>query len=55
MRLLPLDAAGAPLGAPGAEDRFDDARPVLALDTGHLLVETPGDPAAQLRTFACSR
>jgi hypothetical protein len=55
MRLLPLDAAGAPLGAPGAEDRLDDARPVLALDPGHLLVETPGDPAAQLRTFACSR
>jgi hypothetical protein len=55
MRLLPLDASGAPLGAPGAEDRLDDARPVLALDPGHLLVETPGDPVAQLRTFACSR
>jgi hypothetical protein len=55
MRLLPLDGSGAPQGAPSAEDRLDDARPLLAFGPGTLLVETPADSAAQLRMFACSR
>jgi hypothetical protein len=55
VRLLPLDAAGAPGGLPGPEDGMDEARPVLALGSGRLLVETPADAAGQLRIFACSR
>ncbi len=55
LRLLPLDAVGAPAGLPSAEDGMDEARPVLALPAGRLLLETPSDAARQLRTFACSR
>jgi hypothetical protein len=55
LRLLALDGAGAPLGAPSAEDTMDEARPVLALPSGRVLVATPADAARPLRTFACSR
>jgi hypothetical protein len=55
LRLLPLDLAGAPLGVPSAEDGLDEARPVLALSPGRMLVETPGDALRPLRTFGCSR
>jgi hypothetical protein len=53
LRMLALDAAGTPGGAPSGEDGMDEARPVLALASGHVLVETPADGARQLRTFAC--
>lgn len=53
LRMLALDAAGTPAGAPSGEDGMDEARPVLALPSGHLLVETPADAARQLRTYGC--
>jgi hypothetical protein len=53
LRMLALDAIGTPAGAPSGEDGMDEARPVLALSSGHLLVETPADGVRQLRTFEC--
>jgi hypothetical protein len=53
LRLLPLDLLGAPSAAPSAEPAMDEARPLLSLGAGKILVATPSDPAAQLRTFAC--
>ncbi|MGH7437692.1 MAG: hypothetical protein ACRENE_18600, partial [Polyangiaceae bacterium] len=55
LRLLALDAAGAPQGLPSAEEGMDEARPVLGLRSGHLLVAAPGDAARPLRTFSCLR
>jgi hypothetical protein len=55
LRLLPLDAVGAPTGLPSAEDAMDEARPVLALPAGRLLLETPSDAARPLKTVACAR
>jgi hypothetical protein len=66
VRLVPLDAAGAPTGAVSAEDELSDARALLftsARSSGapptsaplEVLVATPSDAAAQLRVFACSR
>jgi hypothetical protein len=54
LRLLALDAAGTPSGIPSAEEGMEEARPVLALPSGHLLVESPDDATSQLRTFACA-
>jgi hypothetical protein len=53
LRLLPLDPLGAPSAAASAEPAMDEARPLLSLGAGTMLVATPLDPAAQLRTFAC--
>jgi hypothetical protein len=53
LRMLALDAAGNPAGLASAEDGMDEAQPVLALPSGHVLVETPADAARQLRTFVC--
>jgi hypothetical protein len=68
VRLVPLDAAGAPTAAASGEDELSDARALLftrvrsstAPATGataplEVLVATPSDAAAQLRVFACSR
>jgi len=62
LRLLPLDASGAPLAPPSAEEALDEARPLLLLARGNApdgpvsaLIATPSDPAAQLRVFACGR
>ncbi len=62
MRLLPLDAAGAPAGPPSPEPALEDRSPLLSLVTpaglatqARLLVAAPADPAAQLRVLACSR
>jgi len=68
LRLIPLDAAGAPLAPPSAEPLLDDALPLAMVpspDTeGRMLVAFPGEspapaaPAEQtapLRVFACSR
>jgi hypothetical protein len=55
LRLLPLDLEGAPSAAPSAELAMDDARPLMWLAAGQILVATPLDPSAQLRTFACTR
>ncbi len=55
LRLLPLDLEGAPSAAPSAESAMDDARPLMWLTAGQILVATPTDPSAQLRTFACAR
>lgn len=54
MRLLGLDASGAPGGLPSAEEAMDETRPVLGLRSGNLLVEAPADPVRQLRTFSCA-
>jgi hypothetical protein len=53
LRMLSLDATGTPSGKPSAEEGLDDARPVLSLPSGRLLVEKPSDSARPLRTFAC--
>jgi hypothetical protein len=53
LRLLPLDPEGAPTGAPSAEIAMDEARPLLSLSGGRMLVATPSDGVAQLRVFAC--
>ncbi len=53
LRVLALDSDGAPSGLPSAEDAMEDERPVLALPSGDLLVEAPGDAARPLRTFDC--
>jgi len=53
LRLLPLDAEGAPGALPSAEPGMDEARPLLWLSAGRMLVATPSDPAAQLRVFSC--
>jgi hypothetical protein len=55
LRLLPLDLDGAPGAAPSAELALDDARPLMWLAAGRILVATPSDPSGQLRTFACAR
>jgi hypothetical protein len=54
--LLPLDPSGAPSGPPSVEEALDDARPLVSTSPdGRLLVATPSDRAAPLRTFACRR
>jgi len=55
LRLLPLDLEGAPVAAPSAELAMDEARPLLWTASGRILVATPSDSAAQLRTFVCGR
>jgi hypothetical protein len=62
MRLLPLDAAGAPAGPPSPEPALEDKSPLLSLGTpgrpgtqARLLVAAPADPAAQLQVMACGR
>jgi hypothetical protein len=63
LRLLPLDAQGAPTAPPSAEAGLDEARPLLTVPApgppsasagANLLVATPGDRTAQLRVYACS-
>jgi hypothetical protein len=64
VRLIPLDAVGAP-AAPSAEDDLSEARALLFMGRPprapptspalEVLVATPSDSAAQLRVFACSR
>jgi hypothetical protein len=55
LRLLPLDLEGAPTGAPSAELAMDEARPLLWLSAGRILVATPSDREAGLRAFTCAR
>jgi hypothetical protein len=55
LRLIPLDASGAPSGPSSAEDEMNDGRPLLITQGGKMLVAVPSDGAAQLRTFACIR
>jgi hypothetical protein len=60
LRLIPLDAIGAPAGPLSAEESLNDARPLLVLSAPpgapeRVLVATPLRPEAQLRTFACAR
>jgi hypothetical protein len=62
MRLLPLDAAGAPAGPPSPEPALEDRSPLLSLgmsgklgSEARLLVAAPADPTAQLQVLACSR
>ncbi len=55
LRLLPLDLEGAPTAAPSAELAMDEARPLLWLSAGRILVATPSDEAAGLRAFTCAR
>jgi hypothetical protein len=56
LRLVPLDATGAPVGASSAEGSLDDARPLITLGTtGRMLVATPRDKEAELRVFVCQR
>jgi hypothetical protein len=55
LRLLPLDGAGGPVGPASAEEAMDEARPLIALSNGRLLVATPADSAGPLRAFACTR
>jgi hypothetical protein len=64
-RLLPLDFAGSPAAAASLEDSLKDASPLRFLSgaggTGDpsssraLLVDAPGDVAAELRVFACGK
>jgi hypothetical protein len=63
VRLLPLDGSGAPASAISAEDAMNDARPLLFLGvpgadaagrSSLVLVATPSDEVAPLRTFACA-
>lgn len=53
LRMMGLDSAGTPSGLPSAEEAMMEARPVLALPGGRVLVETPGDGPRPLRTFTC--
>ncbi|HEY8040688.1 MAG TPA: hypothetical protein VIF15_12875 [Polyangiaceae bacterium] len=53
LRLLPLDAAGAPFAPPSAEPGLEESRPLLVLRGSTMLVARPEDAAAQLRPFAC--
>jgi hypothetical protein len=59
MRLLPLDAAGAPAGPPSPEPALDDKSLLLSLKTPgpdrRLLVAAPADLAAPLQLLGCSR
>lgn len=55
LRLLPLDASGAPVGASSAEEEMNEGRPLVVGPDGRMLVAMPSDGAAQLRTFACTR
>jgi hypothetical protein len=55
-RLLPLDVAGIPAGAPSHEESLDEARPLAVVGGGaRLLVATPTDAASQLRVVSCAR
>jgi hypothetical protein len=56
LRLLALDAMGAPLGPPSAESAMSEARPLLATTQAgeaRMLVAFPGEASAQLKTFTC--
>ncbi len=60
LRLIPLDAIGAPAGPLSAEESLNDARPLLVLSAPpdapeRFLVATPLRTEGQLRTFACAR
>jgi hypothetical protein len=55
LRLLPLDAAGGPVGPPSAEPLLDDALPLAMLGGTRLLAAFPGDAVAPLRLFTCDR
>jgi hypothetical protein len=62
LRLLPLDASGAPAAAPGAEAEMGEGRPLLLLApapapaeaVARPLVAMPSDSGAPLRVFACA-
>jgi len=54
LRMLPLDQDGTPTSSPSAEAAMDEARPLLWLAAGRMLVATPADADAQLQTFACA-
>jgi hypothetical protein len=56
LRLVPLDAAGMPVGAPSAEAVLDETRPLMwRAQADRMLVAAPRDRSAQLRVFACQR
>ena len=55
LRLLALDAAGAPAAAPTAEPLLDEARVLAVVGGDRVLVGAPGDAAASLQVFACPR
>jgi hypothetical protein len=61
-RLLPVDAAGVPLGSPSAEDALFDARPLIGLAGSEMLVAEPGEGEGaeagereRLAVFECAR
>jgi hypothetical protein len=59
LRLLPLDASGAPLGPPSAEAALGEGRPLLPMPGARVLVALAGGgprdhDAGQLRAFACA-
>ena len=55
LRLLALDAAGAPAAPPTAEPLLDESRVLAILGGDRVLVGAPGDAAASLQVFTCPR